>query len=555
MKPQTDVFSAPAIEEATARIKHFIHSQDILSRRNAHETVSEGESLLALAQSLPAAAPYLPDLYLTLGIFQARAAHYERAAGYLYQALPLLEQKQHRYLPMAWNYLGMVYSQVGDLEAALTALLKGVQVATEGGDIIRRASCLNDLAYLYIELGRPTRAVEHLEECLMLLEPLQERDAQSLLAAVWDSLALSYVALGNYRKADTYAQRAFDHASQFENPWGITNVWQTLGQVALQQQAYDRAITAYANAQVLAHRHGYTYQEAQALLHHGRAYMAQGERNHTAERVLRQGLAIAERIGAKPILHRLYEALATLAEGEGKYAEAYRHYKRFHQLRDEHYGERLEQRAKILTLLHELDTAHHETQSAYRENEALQREIAERTRLQAVLERLATIDDLTQLLNRRHFFTVVDQQLQNATDGTVGLLVMDVDHFKSINDRFGHEAGDVVLQEVAHRLKTMVTIGASIGRYGGEEFIIFLPDTAGNAADQVATDLLRLIRSTPFVIRGEAISVTVSIGVVSLPLPVERTSLFRYADQALYQAKALGRNQVVVYGAKLGNRT
>lgn len=215
----------------------------------------------------------------------------------------------------------------------------------------------------------------------------------------------------------------------------------------------------------------------------------------------------------------------------------------------------MEQRAKILTLLHELDTAHHETQSAYRENEALQREIAERTRLQAVLERLATIDDLTQLLNRRHFFTVVDQQLQNATDGTVGLLVMDVDHFKSINDRFGHEAGDVVLQEVAHRLKTMVTIGASIGRYGGEEFIIFLPDTAGNAADQVATDLLRLIRSTPFVIRGEAISVTVSIGVVSLPLPVERTSLFRYADQALYQAKALGRNQVVVYGAKLGNRT
>jgi diguanylate cyclase (GGDEF)-like protein len=546
MNPQTDVFSAQAIDEAIGRIQHFIHSHDTLSRRNAHETVIEGESLLAVAQSLPTAGVYLPDLYLTLGIFHTRAAQHEQAVRYLYQAIPLLEQRGDTHLPTAWNYLGLVYSQVGDLEAALRALLKGVQVATEGGHVIRRASCLNDLAYLYIELGHPARAVEHLEECLLLLEPLSERGAQSLLPAVWDSLALCYVALGNYAKAEHYAHKAFVRAEQFGNPWGITNVWQTLGQVAFQQQHYQRAITAYSNAQSIARQHGFTYQEAQALLHHGKASLEHGD-SHTAEHLLKQGLAIAEPIGAKPILHRIHETLATLAEREGRYAQAYHYYKLFHHLRDEHYGERLEQRAKILTLLHELDTAHHATQSAHRENKALQQEIAERTRLQAVLERLATIDDLTQLLNRRHFFTLVDHYLQTAVSPCVGLLVMDVDHFKHINDRFGHEAGDVVLQEVAQRLNRLVTTHESVGRYGGEEFIIFLPDTDPEAAHKIASDVLTAVRNRPFIINNESITVTASIGLVTLPLPIERTLLFRYADQALYQAKANGRNQVVVY--------
>jgi len=546
MNRQTAVFSATEPKEAEARIQHFIHSHDTLSRRNAHETALEGESLLAIAQSLPTVDQYLPDLYLTLGIFYARAAEHERAARYLYQAIPLLEQRGDSHLSNAWNHLGLVYSQVGDLESALNALLTGVQVATDGGHPIRRASCLNDLAFLYIELGEPARAVGHLEECLSILEPIAEREPQSLLAAVWDSLALCYVTLEQYEQAQYYAHKAFVYAELYENPWGIASVWHTLGEIAFRQQGYDRAITAYSNAQLLANTHGYTYQEAQAYLHQGKVHIAQGDSN-TAKTILTQGLTLAEAIGAKPILHRIHEALATVAEGEGRYAEAYHHYKQFHRLRDEHYGERLEQRAKILTLLQELDTAHHETQSVHRENEALQQEIAERTRLQAVLEYLATIDDLTQLLNRRHFFSLVDHYLQTTTSPCVGLLVMDIDHFKRINDQFGHEAGDVVLQEVAYRLNTLVTTSESVGRYGGEEFIIFLPDTDSHHAYRFATDVLKVIRDTPFIINNEDITVTASIGVVTLPLPIERTLLFRYADQALYQAKANGRNQVVVY--------
>lgn len=549
MNQQTVVFSARDVHEATARIQHLIHSHDTLARRNAQETIEEAKTLLALAQNHPSLALYVPDLFLTLGIFFARGAHYEHAATHLYQAIPLLEQRQDTaHLPTAWNYLGLVYSQIGDLEAALTTLLKGVQVATDGGHPIRRASCLNDVAYLYIELGNPTRAVQYLEECLFLLNPLAEAEPQSLLAAVWDSLALCYVALEEYSRAEQYARQAFAHAERFENPWGIANVWQTLGQIAVHQKAYDHAITAYSNAHTLAHEHGFAYQEAQALLHCGKAFMERGD-FVTATDILFDALKVAETIGAKPILHRVYEALATMAERQGDFENAYHHYKQFHHLRDEHYGERLEQRVRILSLLQDLDTAHHETQSAHRENEALQREIAERTRLQAVLEHLATIDDLTQLLNRRHFFALVDQHLQGGNHVTVGFMVMDIDHFKRINDHFGHEAGDAVLQEVANRLSGMVPPTISVGRYGGEEFMLFLPDTDPYRAHIFAQEVLDVIRTMPFVVDGEPIAVTASIGVVTLPLPIDRPTLFQCADQALYQAKSSGRNQVVIYNS------
>lgn len=549
MKHQTAEPSATAIEEAHAQIQNFVHSHDTLAHRTAQQTVEEGERLLRLAQSIPHLSTSAADLYLTLGIVYSRGAQYEKAVRHLYQAIPLLEQRQDSaHLPVAWNYLGLVYSQIGDLESALTALLKGVQVATDARHPIRRASCLNDLAYLYIELGNPVRAVQHLEECLLLLEPLREPEPQSLLAAVWDSMALCYVALGKFEPAEQYARHALAHAEQFENPWGITNVWQTIGQIAFQQKAYDRAGSAYSHAQTLAHQHGYTYQEAQALFHHGKVLMEQ--RNiAAATETFFSGLMVAESIGAKPIMHRIHEALATLAEWQADYANAYQHFKKFHQLRDEHYGERLEQRVRILGLLQELDTAHRETRTAHRENEALQREIAERTRLQAVLEHLATIDDLTQLLNRRHFFALIDQHLQRETITMVGFIVMDIDHFKRINDDFGHEAGDAVLQEVAHRLSSLVPSDISLGRYGGEEFMLFLPDTDPKSAYDFALEALNVVRTTPFIIREEAVTITASLGLVLASVPVERATLFRCADHALYQAKTMGRNQVVLYAS------
>jgi len=132
---------------------------------------------------------------------------------------------------------------------------------------------------------------------------------------------------------------------------------------------------------------------------------------------------------------------------------------------------------------------------------------------------------------------------------TVSLLLIDIDHFKQVNDTYGHLAGDDVLVEVSAMLQRVVRAVDMVSRYGGEEFVIVLPETAAPGAEAFAERLRELIEGHAFVqMRGAPIRVTTSIGVSSFPgFGVEAVEdLLANADQALYRAKAEGRNRVRV---------
>ena len=125
--------------------------------------------------------------------------------------------------------------------------------------------------------------------------------------------------------------------------------------------------------------------------------------------------------------------------------------------------------------------------------------------------------------------------------------MVDLDHFKSINDRFGHRKGDILLRIVAGLLSESLRTSDIVGRYGGEEFIIMLPQISIGASVTVAQNILEKLRKTPL----EGIPLTISIGVAEGALgknvQADFQSLIQKADKALYQAKALGRDRVVEY--------
>jgi diguanylate cyclase (GGDEF)-like protein len=128
----------------------------------------------------------------------------------------------------------------------------------------------------------------------------------------------------------------------------------------------------------------------------------------------------------------------------------------------------------------------------------------------------------------------------------LSLLMIDIDHFKQVNDRFGHEAGDRVLKFLANVLISAKRASDVVGRIGGEEFAILLPETSKEAALVIAERLRQLAQTCAPAIAGEKLDVTISIGVAAASI---RTSgmetLCRQADQALYEAKRSGRNRVV----------
>lgn len=167
------------------------------------------------------------------------------------------------------------------------------------------------------------------------------------------------------------------------------------------------------------------------------------------------------------------------------------------------------------------------------------------------LHSLSTLDGLTQVGNRRSFDNVLDREWRRCMRDRVdlSLLLLDADHFKQINDQYGHQVGDECLKYIAGILTGSVKRPADgVSRYGGEEFVIVLPNTSQQGAKIIAERIRSSIESKTFEIDGKTLSLTISIGLAST-LPNaghEQTSLIEKADQALYRAKNEGRNRVCI---------
>ncbi len=187
-------------------------------------------------------------------------------------------------------------------------------------------------------------------------------------------------------------------------------------------------------------------------------------------------------------------------------------------------------RVKLVELNERLAAAHEELADAHRR-------LAERTRR----------DEMTGLLNRETFFREI--ALTRAACRVGHLLIVDADHFKTVNDSHGHLAGDSALQLMADAIETALRPGDLAARIGGEEFAAYLPDADGAEARQVAERVRKAVADLDFVSdAGERVALTVSIGAARDMAGLALVDVIRAADRRLYEAKRAGRNMAVFYG-------
>ncbi len=183
-------------------------------------------------------------------------------------------------------------------------------------------------------------------------------------------------------------------------------------------------------------------------------------------------------------------------------------------------------------------------------NEQLNKRVAEIEQLQTELREQAIRDPLTGLYNRRYLKEILEREvLQAEKENTcLSIIIADVDHFKDINDHYGHQAGDHFLVEISRLAKSLVRTSDIIFRYGGEEFIFVLPDTAVDAAHKRAEEIRKKIEEFVLADNGMFLSSTISLGVACFPVHgSEAEELTIKADQAMYYAKETGRNRVMVW--------
>ncbi|MGQ9779947.1 MAG: GGDEF domain-containing protein [Bacillota bacterium] len=160
---------------------------------------------------------------------------------------------------------------------------------------------------------------------------------------------------------------------------------------------------------------------------------------------------------------------------------------------------------------------------------------------------MATHDALTGLANRHFFQEKLKEEMTTADESRpLAAVIMDLDHFKRINDEYGHEAGDEVLRFAARLLAEEIGEGATVARYGGEEFVFLLPGRASAEAVAIAETVRQRLKETPCRWEGQEIRITASFGVAVYPEQAhDRRSLLRLADRALYEAKR-ERDKVVL---------
>jgi len=177
--------------------------------------------------------------------------------------------------------------------------------------------------------------------------------------------------------------------------------------------------------------------------------------------------------------------------------------------------------------------------------EGIARDITERKRLEEQLENLARFDDLTRFHTRRQFFVEAQDALAHAKGRPLSVVMLDLDLFKEVNDRYGHHAGDRVLGHFADRCRTLLRADDIVGRLGGEEFAMVMPGIGLDQARAIVEDLRSHLAIAPVRVDGQQITVTFSAGVTSLKDDDgDIETLLRRCDRLLYSAKAAGRNRV-----------
>jgi diguanylate cyclase (GGDEF)-like protein len=299
---------------------------------------------------------------------------------------------------------------------------------------------------------------------------------------------------------------------------------------------------------------------AEALVGQAEGALALGQPG-SALPLLAQALQLAEQARAQPVCALAHEALSRAHEAAGDLAAALHHHRAFHACERQRFNPPGQRRLRQFLQQQALASAHHDVQAERQRSAELAQALEEARRaeqsrsellaeLQAqaeLLQQLARVDGLTGVANRRW----LDLQLLRETERAhrfghpLAVAMVDVDHFKAVNDGLSHAVGDAVLRQLAGLLRSGCRASDVVGRYGGEEFVLILVETTQAQALEACEKLRERVAAHAWGAVHPALpGLSVSIGVAGFDADAPQDNLLERADQALYRAKNGGRNRV-----------
>lgn len=490
----------------------------------------------------------LAHVQVVLSLTYIQLAEYHSALLQALEAYTIYEKIDHDHgISRSLSAVGTSNMHLGNYPEAFAQLMRGVKICEQIGDSRYKAVLLHRIGNLHIRLEDFKKALTYLEESLALSEA---NGGDGWMGELLADLCAAHFHLSDLDNALKFGRESAQVYEEAGDQYGVPIALNAVGQVYLEMGDYEQAQTYHLRALELCESISNFTETIQTLYHLGKLFQAQDQID-TALDYLNQALEKASEMGAKLQVYRCHRALANLYQEIGDYKNALDNYKSFHDTKEAVINQQIEHRLQSLEVMHRLSEIQRDAEIYRLKSSNLENEIEERKKTQAKLEELATTDPLTGLLNRRFFFERFEEELDRAVrfNVPISVVMVDIDHFKHVNDHHGHLVGDQVLIEIAKRINSSLRKIDTVCRYGGEEFAILLPGTELSQAEQVAERVWRKVADTPIKRAGVEVNVSVSLGVANKEQKESMTGniLIDHADQALYAAKKAGRNQVKIY--------
>lgn len=509
---------------------------------NLLETITTSQAPVATFQN------ELADILMLQGEISLITGDHYRALEAYTRSLKLVKENENpTQAGIRLAKIGFIQTVLKKYSEALEMLFRALSIAQKTNNKIMEGQALNYIGSIYIDLSEAAKGLSYLQQSHDMVASAGNPEE---LGKIYISLCRAYLTQDNLEKAYFYGNQAVAQFRETQKHYYLAESLIYLGRVHLAMKAYPQAQETVAGALKLAERFNYPREASMALCLLGRMQIEVKD-DPNAENNLHESLRLAENINLRPTITECHYLLAELYASQGNYDQAYEHHKKYHTTTEQSHQLDILNRVKLLELSHNLETARKISEALQEQNQALRDEVRLRENAQSKLEELSRKDSLTGIYNRRYFFELAEQEFNRARryKRPVAMIMIDLDHFKNINDTHGHLVGDQVLTEIANRIQKNSREVDIVGRYGGEEFIILLPETTLDDACILAQRIWNSLTQRPTATSKLVLPIQASIGVAgsSIEDEISLYKLIDQADQALYRAKDLGRNRIEVF--------
>ncbi|GGO38685.1 tetratricopeptide repeat-containing diguanylate cyclase [Deinococcus humi] len=521
-----------------------------------YANASQAESLATRAHVLAISLGDERSQAVALTILGACAFYqsaYNAALEHQFQARELSQGRFPDVELRVTNGLSVLHHQLGDYAQAMTYALESLELVHLLGDIAGEARVLSNMGNMHWEIQEYDRALELHVQARERLQELSQVHwtpavrAQGVIIRLNTAVAAFHLKQYQHTLQQSVEILAQCQELQLHQPEAILRTYRALtflelGESELAEQECEHALTFHRAGGDRDH-------EAMTLIARGRLQLQLGQTNQAIVD-LQQALLLARDLQLRLRESEAHRWLSAALEQSRAFDDALQHFKAFYLLQQDLHDLTMDRKTKILTVQAKVVSLQREAALERDRRAALEQINDDLRRTEENVRHLAHHDELTGLPNRKLLMERLGQALKIArrTNARHGVMFIDLDGFKRVNDTLGHSSGDVMLQEVAARLRCLLRDSDTLARMAGDEFVVLAHDITDSMDLQMIANRIVEALQVPFAIAGVAVQVGASVGYACYPEhATELDGLLHCADTAMYQAKRQGKNQACAY--------